>query len=149
MCLAVAQAILACLKCGWDSEKGTNLLRPSLCNDQQEGDVSFFFAVVVVGVDIVRVIFTVIVFCPSLSVLYPRLFFPPLFLPLFRALIVVAWRFLALLKLRQRSCFACYGDASPSAVCVHVRAWYFLCSPLCIFFVVARLCRVTCFPFVR
>ncbi|CAM9746741.1 unnamed protein product, partial [Scytosiphon promiscuus] len=38
MCLAVAQAILACLKCGWDSERGTNLLRPSLCNDQSEGD---------------------------------------------------------------------------------------------------------------
>lgn len=40
MCLAVAQAILACLKCGWDAKRGTSLLRPALCNDQQEGDVS-------------------------------------------------------------------------------------------------------------
>ena len=47
MCLAVGQAILACLKCGWDSVKGTNILEPALCNDQAEGDVSspsvFFF----------------------------------------------------------------------------------------------------------
>lgn len=40
MCLAVAQAILACLKCGWDPKKGTNVLRPELCNNEQEGDVS-------------------------------------------------------------------------------------------------------------
>ncbi|CBJ29217.1 expressed unknown protein [Ectocarpus siliculosus] len=38
MCLAVAQAILACLKCGWDPARGTNLFRPALCNEQREGD---------------------------------------------------------------------------------------------------------------
>ncbi|CAM9665392.1 unnamed protein product, partial [Laminaria digitata] len=38
MCLAVGQAILACLKCGWHPEKGTNILEPALCNDQAEGD---------------------------------------------------------------------------------------------------------------
>lgn len=40
MCLAVGQAILACLKCGWDPLRGTNLLRPALCNNQDEGEVS-------------------------------------------------------------------------------------------------------------
>lgn len=43
MSLAVGQAILACLKCGWDPVEGTNILRPSLCNDQDQGSVSGFY----------------------------------------------------------------------------------------------------------
>lgn len=39
MFLAVGQAVLACLKCGWDPKRGTNILQPAVCNDQNQGEV--------------------------------------------------------------------------------------------------------------
>ncbi|CAN0056984.1 unnamed protein product, partial [Choristocarpus tenellus] len=37
LALALAQGILACLKCGWSKENGTNTLNADICCEEEQG----------------------------------------------------------------------------------------------------------------